>query len=427
MKTRIKGGRVVDPASGIDETADVYVDAGCIQGIGRKPRGFAPERTLDARHLMVLPGLVDLSARLREPGAEHKANVYSELWAAAVNGFTAVCLPPDTDPPIDLPAVVELVNHRAARVRGARVLCLGALTEGLVGDRLAEMGALKEIGCVGVSNALRPVADTRVLLRAFQYASNVGLTVHHVPVEAFLSQGAGVHLSATSLRAGLPGEPAIAELIETHRAVCLAREAGARVHLARMSAADTAALLTDAKRRNDRLTADVAIANLIFTEAEIANHSGQFRVHPPLRTVKDRNALARALKKGTIDAVTSDHQPHDIDAKDGAFMSTEAGLSTLDGFLPALCEAGLRHDIPFAALVRAASFLPAKILGTDGGRIHVGGPADLCLFDPGAEYRFDESHITSRGANSPFLGRRMSGRVAGTMVAGDMVYEGTGL
>ena len=165
MKTRIKGGRVVDPASGVDETADVYIDAGCIQAIGRKPRGFAPERTIDARHLLVLPGLVDLSARLREPGAEHKANVYSELWAAAVNGFTAVCLPPDTDPPIDLPAVVELVNHRAERVRGSRVLCLGALTEGLAGERLAEMGALKEIGCVGVSNGLRPVADTRVLLR----------------------------------------------------------------------------------------------------------------------------------------------------------------------------------------------------------------------------------------------------------------------
>jgi len=427
MRIRIRGGRLVDPAADIDATADVYLDAGRVAGIGRKPRGFAPERTIDARHLVVMPGLVDLSARLREPGAEHKANVYSELWAAAVNGFTTVCLPPDTDPPIDLPAVVELVNHRAEGTRGARVVCLGALTQRLAGERLAEMVALAEIGCVGVSNAMAPVADTRLLLRAFQYAKTADLTVHHAPVETYLSQGAGVHQSALSIRAGLPGEPAIAETIETYRAVSVATEAGARMHLCRLSAGDTVALVSRARRRTPGLTSDVGIANLLFTEAAIANHSGRFRVNPPLRSVKDRNALARGLKNGAIDAVTSDHQPHDLDAKDGAFMSTEAGLSTLDGFLAALTSVGRDHDIPLATLVRAASFHPAQILGLPAGHLGAGAPADVCLFDPKAQYLFSEADVTSRGTNSPLLGMRVTGRVVGTIVAGDVVYEAGGL
>lgn len=422
MDIAIRNGRVIDPANGVDETTDIFISEGLIRALGRKPRGFTPERTLDAAGLWVMPGLVDLSTHLREPGAEHKATVASELTAAAANGFTTVCQPPDTAPPIDAPSVVELINHRAERVRGARVVCLGALTVGLAGEQLAEMGALKEIGCVGVSNGSTPVADTRLLSRAFHYAQGVGMTVHHLPREPWLSRGAGVHHSALSVRAGLPGEPDIAEAIETHRALLVAEQTGARLHLGRISTACCTEILTRATR-DPRISADVALASLICTQERVSNHSGLYRVDPPLRSERDRQALLKAIRKGTVSAVTSNHQPHDSDAKDGAFMACEAGLSTLDGFLPVLLSLAASADLDPKQLLGMVTRAPAQILGLSAGTLAAGTTADVVLFDPAATWQLTADALHSHGANSPFLDMPMTGRVQCTLVDGNIVFE----
>lgn len=418
----IRNGRVIDPASGADEIADVWISGGEIRAIGRKPRGFSPAHVIDAKGLWVLPGLVDLSTHLREPGAAHKATVASELTAAAANGFTTVCQPPDTAPPIDTPSTVELINHRAERVLGARVVCLGALTVGLAGEQLAEMGALKEIGCVGVSNGSAPVRDTRLLSRAFHYAQGVGMTVHHLPREPWLSRGAGVHHSALSVRAGLPGEHDIAEAIETHRALLVAEQTGARLHLGRISTACCTEILTRATR-DPRISADVALVSLVCTQDRISNHSGLFRVDPPLRSERDRQALIKAIRKGTISAVTSHHQPHDSDAKDGAFMACEAGLSTLDGFLPTWLALARDEDIELHKALGLVTHAPGRILGLPAGTLCAGARADIVLFDPLTEWRLDAGELYSRGANSPFLDTPMTGRVTSTLVGGRIVFE----
>lgn len=421
MNLVIRNGRVIDPASGHDAQADIWISEGRIRSIGRKPRGLTAEHSINARGLWVLPGLVDLSTHLREPGAEHKATVASELYAAAANGFTTVCQPPDTDPPIDAPSVVELINHRAEPVAGARVVCLGALTVGLAGEQLAEMAALREIGCVGVSNGSRAVVDTRLLSRAFQYAEGVGMTVHHLAREPWLSRGAGVNHSALSVRQGLPGEPAIAEAIEIHRALLVAEQTGVRLHLGRISSAGSTEILTRATR-DPRITADVALANLACTEALLSNHSGLYRVEPALRAERDREALARAIRKGTIAAITSNHAPHDADAKDGAFMACEAGLSTLDGFLPVLLGLATEWDIAPAAMLSLVTSAPGAILGLESGHIEVGLPADLTLYDPAHAWRLEPSELFSRGKNSPFIGSQLTGRVHSTLVDGELVF-----
>ncbi|MEO6748019.1 MAG: dihydroorotase, partial [Casimicrobiaceae bacterium] len=327
MRIAIVGGRVVDPAAGTERVADVHLDAGKIASIGAPPAQGSPERTIDARGLVVCPGLVDLAARLREPGFEHKATLESELDAACAGGVTSLACPPDTDPPLDEPGLVEMLTYRARSQNRVRVHPVGALTQRLEGAEITEMNELAEAGCVAFSQADRPLADTQVLLRAMQYAATFGFAVWLRAQDAWLGRGGVAHDGEIATRLGLAGVPAIAESVALATLIALARETGVRLHVCRVSAAQSVAMIRDAKRSGLSITCDVAVHHVHLCDIDIGWFDPLAHFVPPLRGVRDRDALRAGLLDGTIDAIASDHTPVDDDAKQLPFAESEAGAT----------------------------------------------------------------------------------------------------
>ncbi|MGE0383963.1 MAG: dihydroorotase [Gammaproteobacteria bacterium] len=414
----IRGGRVIDPANGVDAIRDVYVAGGRIAAVGRKPAGFRPARTIDARGRVVVPGLVDLSARTREP----KASIGSETAAAAAGGITTLCTAPDTRPIIDTPAVAELIHQRAAAANLARVVCLGALTRNLAGEQITDMHALKSIGCVGVSNALAPVTNTDVLRRALEYAATCDLTVFLSPEDHWLGRSGRMHEGAVSTRLGIPAIPETAETVALARDLLLVEATGARVHFCRLSTARGVRMLSDARRRGLPVSADVAIHNLHLTDADVGEFDPMCHVRPPLRTRRDRDALRAGVARGGVAAICSDHQPRDLDGKSAPFAQTAPGISGLDTLLPltlALVDAGV-FDLP--AAIAALTIEPARILGLPVGHLSAGAPADVAIFDPKRRWTLTEEGMRSAGKNSPFIGRDLRGRVTHTLFEGRVVF-----
>ncbi len=423
MGIKLRGGRVLDPASEFDETADVYVHGGVIAGIGKPPRGFKVKREIDVSGLVVAPGLVDLGSRLREPGFEHKATVASEARAAARGGITTLCAMPDTHPIMDTPAVVEQIYHCAQAARGARVLCVGALTVDLAGEVLSEMHALKAAGCVAVTNLERTIKDTAVLKHALAYAASADLTVFLYSEEYWLGRQGFMHEGATSTRLGVPGIPRAAEIIGLHRDLTLIEETGVRAHLCRLTTAEALTALTAAKRAKLPVTADTSILNLHYIDEDIDAFDANLHVRPPLRAAHDRKALRDGLKRRTLDAVCAYHEPHDADAKAAPFAQTETGASTLDTVLSdllALAQIGA-FDLKTAFL--AGSLAPHRILGAAGGTLAPGAPADLIAFDPAATWTVCAETLASQGKNNPRDGDIVRGRNYLTLVAGNVVFE----
>ncbi|MDP1792438.1 MAG: dihydroorotase, partial [Methylibium sp.] len=329
MKILISNGRVVDPASGRDGPADIAIANGRILTIGKVAPDFAADRTIDAAGMVVAPGLVDLAARLREPGHEHEGMLESELAAAAAGGVTSLVCLPDTDPTLDEPGLVEMLKFRARKLSRCRLFPLGALTRGLAGEVLTEMAELTEAGCVGFSQADAVLRDTQVLSRALQYAATFGYTVWLRPNDPWL--GGGVAASgAVATRLGLSGVPVAAETIALHTLFELVRSSGARVHLCRLSSAAGVALLRAAKAEGLPVTADVSINSLHLTDLDIGYFTPAMRLVPPLRQQRDRDALRAGLADGTIDALVSDHTPVDEDAKTLPFAEAEPGATGLE-------------------------------------------------------------------------------------------------
>ncbi len=423
MKLKLKGGRLIDPANRRDEVVDVYIDGDRVVGLGRLPAGFKPVRVVEATGLVVCPGFVEIGARLREPGAEHKATIESELMAAAASGFTTVCCTPDTAPVIDNPAVVELIHQRARGVRGARVRCIGALTHGLSGQILAEMHALKAIGCVGVSNAGRVIRDSAVLKNALAYASTLDLTVFLYAEDPWLGAQGCMHEGATSTRFGLPGIPASAELIGLARDLVLLEETGARAHFRSLSCADSVKYLRDARRADLAVSADVGVAHLTLCDEDITHFDGNYHVRPPLRTPRDRARLRKGLAAGHIDVLSAQHEPHDADAKAGPFGATEPGISGLDTFLPLMLALVADGTLDLVRAIDAAACRPARIAGLESGSLGVGDVADICVFDPTRSWQLTAESLHSSGRNTPFLGEQLTGKVMMTLVGGRIVYE----
>ena len=423
MKIKISQGRVVDPANDCDEVADVFIDGDTIVGVGRAPSGFKAQRDIDASGLVVCPGFTEIGAQLREPGDEHKATIASELSAAAAGGFTTVCCMPDTSPVIDTPAVVELINQRAKGVRGARVRCIGALTQALEGQVLAEMHALKDIGCVGVSNAGEVIRDTNVLRHALAYASTLDLTVFLNSEDPWLGSQGTMHEGAVSTRLGVPGVSASAELIGLGRDLLLVEEADARAHFLTLSCARSIKYLTDARRSGLDVTADVGIAHLFLCDEDIGRYDSQCHVRPPLRTRRDRTRLRKGLADTQIDALSAHHQPHDSDAKAAPFSATEPGISGLDTFLPLLLLLVDEGAFDLKRAIATAALEPARIVGLDSGALGIGDAADICIFDAAKEWCVSEQTLQSHGKNTPFLGQTMRGKAMLTLVAGRIVYE----
>ena len=404
----LKNVRLLDPATGSDRVTHVRLEAGVITHIGDCPETAL---TLDRKDCWLLPGLIDLCARLREPGASSKGTIHSETHAALAAGIHHVVMPPDTSPVADTRAVVDRIHALARDAGAATVHVLGALTQGLRGEALAELSALKAAGVVGVSNGLQPLANLLVARRALEYAQGLGLTVHVVALDAALANGGCAHEGAMATRLGLAAIPAAAEVAAIRQWISLVEDTGAAVHFGRLSSARGAELVESAQARKLPVTADVAIHQLLLTDAALEGFNAMAHVMPPLRSADDRDALRGAVAKGVISAICSDHQPHEPDAKVNPFPLTEPGISCVDSLLSLslrLVEQGLLSPLQWAARLASG---PAAVLKMPAPRIAVGEPARLILVDPSAEWFLNAATMKSRGHNTPFLGERLLGRV----------------
>ncbi len=424
MSLTIRGGRLVDPANGVDGKRDLYIDAkGFVAGVGEAPKGFKATRTIDAAGLIVCPGLIDLRARLREPGLEYKATIESETTAAVAGGITTLCCPPDTDPIMDTPAMAQMVQSRAWRFGRAFIHPLGALTQGLEGKLLTDMEALDDAGCVGFTNALAPITDSQVMRRAMEYAASFDLTVFLHALDPWLAAHGCVHEGEIATRLGLPGIPEAAETAAVARDLALIEQTAVRAHFCGLTSARAVTMIADARKRGLSVTADVAAYSLHLSEHDIGEFDTRCRVIPPLRGKKDREALRRAVKSGVIGAICSDHQPHEADAKLAPFCEAEPGISGLDTLLPLALALVAEDAIEMREAIAALTSGPAAILGLDSGHLGAGATADVCIFDPKACFTLTENDFVSRGRNSPFLGREMKGRVTHTLIGGKLVFE----
>jgi dihydroorotase len=426
VNIEITNGRLVDPAQGVDRVAPLYVAAGAVAALDAAPAGWRTERVIDARGLVVCPGLIDVAARLREPGLEYKATLESEMAAAVAGGVTSLACPPDTDPPLDEPGLVEMLKHRARLLNQAHVYPVGALTVQLAGTTLTEMSELAEAGCVAFSQADVPLADTQLLLRAMQYAATFGHRVWLRPQDPHLGRGGVAHDGEIATRLGLPSIPAAAETIALATIFALIRETGERVHLCRLSTADGVAMVAAAKREGLPVTCDVAVHHLHLCDVDIGWFDPQAHLVPPLRSTRDRAALRAGVADGTIDAVCSDHTPVDDDAKQLPFGEAEPGATGLELLLPLTLKWAAEERIALPAALATITSAPAALLGVDAGTLAVGRPADVCVFDPAAHWTVAAGALRSQGKNTPFLGLEVPGRVAYTLVGGAVVHAPPG-
>jgi dihydroorotase len=423
MKIHIKNGRLIDPKNNLDGKHDLFIAAGKIVAIGKMPDGFAANRVIDAANLIVAPGLVDLAARLREPGFEYKAKLESEMAAAAAGGVTSLACPPDTDPPLDEPGLVEMLKYRAKSLNQSHVYPVGALTVGLKGAALTEMSQLTAAGCVAFSQADAPITDTQVLMRALEYAATFGYPVWLRPQDAHLAKGGVAHDGEVATRLGLAGIPACAETIAIATILQLVKKTGARVHLCRLSTAAGLDLVREAKQQNLPITCDVSAYHLHLSEMDVGYFNSLCHLTPPLRSLRDRDAIRRALQDGTADALCSDHTPVDDDAKLVPFAEAEPGATGLELLLPLALKWAQEMKISLGEAVAAISAKPARILGLDAGHLSMGAAADICIFDPARHWKIEPAALKSQGKNTPFTGLELQGKVIHTLVGGHTVYE----
>jgi dihydroorotase len=419
----IKNGRVIDPANKLDKITDIYVANGIIISLDNQPEGFIAEQTIDASNHWVIPGIVDLRARLREPGLEYKADITTESIAATTAGITTLCMPPDTDPVIDEPAVIELIHRKAETASHANVVALGALTAGLKGEYLSEMAALKSAGCVGLSNASSPIQNSLVTRRAYEYATTQDMTVFIEADDQWLSNGGCAHEGAVATRLGLPSIPYAAETAAIAHHLELIAETGARAHFCHLSCARSVEMIRQAKAKGLNISADVAAHQLHLTEMDVNSFNAQCHVLPPLRTQRDMDALRQAVADGTIDVICSDHQPHEVDAKLAPYPSTEPGMSALETLLPLTLRQVENKQLELSRAIASLTCEPARILGVHAGTLGLNQPADICIIDPAAEWTLQQNMMQSRGKNTPFTGWNFTGKVTTTIVNGDRVYS----
>lgn len=423
MKIHVKGGRLIDPKHGIDANRDLYIAAGKIVAIGEAPKSYSANRTIDASNLIVCPGLVDLAARLREPGLEYLATLESEMEAAIAGGVTSLACPPDTDPPLDEPGLVEMLKFRAKTLNRARVYPIGALTQGLQGARLTEMAELRDSGCVAFSQADAPLADHQVLFLAMQYASTFGFSVWLRPQDAALANNGVAHDGQVATRLGLPAIPVCAETVALSVILLLARETGARIHLCRISTAEGIEMIRKAKAEGLAITCDIGIHHAHMSEMDIGYFDPNCRVMPPFRSERDREALRRALADGTVDAVCSDHTPVDEDAKQLPFGEAEAGTTALELLLPLTLKWAQESNVAVPTALGRITSDAARVLGIDAGHLAAGAAADVCIFDPQHYWKVEPAALKSQGKNTPYLGIEVQGRVCYTIIDGQIVYE----
>ena len=410
-------------ADQLEPPCDIHIADGQIVAMGAAPSGFVADRVIDGSGCLVMPGVVDLAARLREPGYEYKATLESEMQAALAGGVTTLACPPDTDPVLDEPGLVEMLKHRARGIDGARLFPVGALTVGLKGETITEMAELVEAGCIGFSHALAPIADTQVLMRAMQYASTFGFCVWLHPQDPQLARGGVAHAGPYASRLGLSGVPVIAETVALHTIFELMRVTGCRVHLCRLSSAAGIDLVRRARTEGLPVTADVAVHHVHLIDVDVGFFDSNCRVDPPFRSQRDRDSIRAALIDGTIDAICSDHTPVDDDAKQLPFGEAEPGVTGLELLLPLTFKWAAEARVPLAQALAKLTQGPAAILGQQGATLGIGEEADLCVFNPDEHWVVSRGSLLSQGSHTPFLGRELLGRVKATLVGGRLVYD----
>ena len=423
MRITVSQGRVIDPANQLDSTTDLHIAEGKIVAIGGAPDGFSADQTIDAAGQWVIPGLVDLSARLCEPGLEHKGTIASECRAAAAGGVTTLTCPPDTDPVVDTPAVVELIRHRAEQAGLARVLCLGASTQSLKGEHISEMGALKGAGCVGVANAWQPVVNNLVRRRIMEYAATYDLTVFLHAEDTSLRNSGCMHEGPVSTRLGLPGIPTAAETVAVARDLALIEATGVRAHFCRISSATAMRKIGRAQFDGLPITVDVSAHHLYLTDMDVADFNAQCHVRPPLRSQRDLQGLREGVRRGTISAICSDHQPHEADAKLVPFREAASGISALETLLPLTLRLAQENHMSLLDTLAKVTIEPAKIVGIDAGTLSPGANADIAIVDPERYWQVGPETLLSHGLNTPFLGWELKGRVTHTLLGGKLVHR----
>src|SRR5690554_3224724 len=422
MRIQINGAHIIDPASQMNRQADIFIRDGKIVAIGDTPRDFTADQMIDGKGLIAAPGLVDISASLREPGYGRKGSIASETRAAAAGGITSLCCTPHTKPILDTPAVVDLILDKARDEGFAKVFPLGAFSQGLEGEQLAELFTLRKAGCVAFSNGLTPFASNRILRHALEYAATFELTVIFHPQDASLAEGGIAHEGPVATFRGLAGIPEAAETVALSRDLLLVEQSGVRAHFSQITTARGARLIAKAQARGLPVTADVAMYQLILTEDALMDFSSSYHVQPPIRSLADREGLREAVKNGVISAIASHHQPHETDAKLDPFAATEPGISSIELLLPlamSLVEEGV-FDLP-TALERLTTG-PADALKLKAGRLAVGAAADIVLFDPKGQTVVGENWY-SQGQNCPFIGHHLPGAVRYTLLNGRITHK----
>ncbi len=423
MNIKIQGGRIIDPANELDQIADLYISNGTISAIGAAPAGFSADQTIDATGLIVSPGLIDLCANLREPGYTRKGNIASETAAAAAGGITTLCTPPTTKPIADNTAVVDLIQDLAQQAGKTRVLPMGALTQGLAGEQLSPMYALQQAGCVAFTNVREPISSSLIMARCLEYSATHDLLVMFQAQDAELAAGGAMHDDTTCTRLGLNGIPETAETIEVARCLLLIEQTGVRAHFGQLSCERSVKMVMEARERGLNVTADIAIQNLLLTDENVSGFNPNFHLIPPLRSQLDRAGLRQALLTDGFQAICSDHQPHELAAKQAPFAATEPGMTGVETLLSLslmLVEQGL-VDMP--QMLSKLTSGPAEVLGLELGTLGEGKPADICIFDPEASWTLTEENSRSAGVNTPFLGHELKGVVKYTLLDGAVVFE----
>ncbi len=426
MAIWIRGGRVVDPLEGTVKEQDVLVDRGRIQGL-LQPGEFKEDgprlRKIEAQGRLVVPGLVDMHVHLREPGHEYKETVATGARAGAAGGFTALACMPNTDPVNDNRSITEFILTQARAANLARVYPIAAVTRGQKGETLTEFGDLRAAGAVGISDDGLPVADSEVMRRALEYARYYGLIVISHCEDRALSAGGAMHEGTVSSRIGLPGIPASSEEIMVFREIALSSLTGCPVHIAHVSTRGSVALIRRAKEDGLNVTAETAPHYFTLDHTAVEGYRTEAKMNPPLRRPEDVEAVKQGIEQGVIDVIATDHAPHSPLEKDVEFEKAAFGIIGLETALPLTLALVQKGVLSLPDAVKMMSLKPARLLGVEGGRLVQGGPADLAVIDPDAEYTISHQDIQSRSKNSPFIGMPLKGRAELTVVGGRIVWD----
>jgi len=426
--TTFLNARLIDPASGKDEPGGLLVKDGVIADLGGHLRRNAPDRTriVDCRGHVLCPGLIDMQVFTGEPGQEHRETLKTASQAAAAGGVTTMVVMPDTEPVIDQVALVDFIQRRARDNAVVNVHVMAAMTRGLKGQEMTEIGLLQRAGAIAFTNGKSSVANTRVMRNVLLYAKDFGALIVHHTEDPHLTEGAVMNSGEVATRLGLPGVDKAAETIVLERDVRLVQMTGGRYHAAQISCAESLAVVRAAKARQLPVTCGVSINHLTLNENDIGPYRTYFRLKPPLRSEEDRSAMVRALAAGEIDVIVSSHDPQDADTKRHPFAEAADGAIGLETLLAAALRLYHNGEIGLMPLLKAMTIHPAKLLGLPSGRLEKGAPADLILVDLGQPWVVDKAQIRARSKNSPFDESKMQGRVLLTMVAGNPVYEYAG-